>query len=635
MAHRSISSPKALFLTPLLLTLIFIVACGSSAPAEPIVVEKEVIEEVIKEVPVIKEVIKEVPVEVIVEKEVIKEVLKHVVVVPKEIKDAGDIPPTIVPGAIGTSVQAPAKAIPRGKHGGFINMDDYADVRQRIMAQSSVLNKNLSPMYNNLVEFNPETPDFSDLRCDLCTSWDLAADGMTYTFHLIPEAKWWDGVPVTAKDVVFSIENQVDPDQFEVLKGRSTSATVNTSLYVESGSSRAIDDKTVEIKTKFTAGAFLTAIANETSAIQPEHIVVGKGIQQGGKDLDAVVGSGPFKFVDYVKEVSVEYERNPDYWKDGLPYIDGMKHFIITDSGRAIAAYKTGQVLTSNQNGYTLSNAEALQLDKDMDNLTVHWGPAQFARYVMMNVQKAPFDNADVRRAVHLAIDRLAILEATGAGQGVQGYPIPPGQWYSWSDEKYENLPGFRYKDGKKHPDDVAQAQALLKKVGADGPIKLTLSSRVCCGYPDVTVILKQQLEKAFGWDITIKTMESGAGFDAYWAGDFQFAVQGGNIWSSDPDAVGSRHIRGTTMQWSGGGRGKRHVPAGLDEVFEAQQREGDQDKRRALVHQMGDLIQEGTANPYLNWSRKYWAVNHQIQNFNFTAEGRAWEHVWCDPACN
>ena len=188
MTHRSISSPRVLFLAPLLLTLIFIVACGSSAPGEQIVVEKEVIKEVIKEVPVIKEVIKEIPKEVVVEKEVIKEVVKQVIVVPKEIKDAGDIPPTVVPGAKGTSVQAPARAISRGKHGGFINMDDYADVRQRIMAQSSVLNKNLSPMYNNLVEFNPETPDFSDLRCDLCTSWDLAADGMTYTFHLIPEA---------------------------------------------------------------------------------------------------------------------------------------------------------------------------------------------------------------------------------------------------------------------------------------------------------------------------------------------------------------------------------------------------------------------------------------------------------------
>ena len=107
---------------------------------------------------------------------------------------------------------APARAIVQGKHGGFINMNDYADVRHRIIGQSSVLNKNLSPLFNNLMEFNPETPDFNDLRCDLCTSWELAADGRTYTFHINRDAHWWDGVPVTADDVVFSVEAQINPD---------------------------------------------------------------------------------------------------------------------------------------------------------------------------------------------------------------------------------------------------------------------------------------------------------------------------------------------------------------------------------------------------------------------------------------
>ena len=252
--------------------------------------------------------------------------------------------------------------------------------------------------------------------------------------------------------------------------------------------------------------------------------------------------------------MSVEYERNPQYWKEGLPYIDGMKHFVMTDSGRIIAAYKTGQILTSNQYGYNLTNAEAQQLDKDMDNLTVHWGPAEFARYVMMNSTKAPFDNADVRRAVHLALNRQAILAATAAGQGVPGYPLPPGLWYSNTDEEYANMPGYRLLDGQKHPEDLATAKSLLTQAGVDGSLELKLNARNCCGYPPVAVLVKEQLVNAFGWDITIETLESGAGFDKYWAGDFTIAVQGGNIWSSDPDAVGSRHIRGTTMQWTGGG---------------------------------------------------------------------------------
>jgi ABC-type transport system substrate-binding protein len=307
----------------------------------------------------------------------------------------------------------------------------------------------------------------------------------------------------------------------------------------------------------------------------------------------------------------------------------------MTDSGRIIAAYKTGQILTSNQYGYNLSNAEALQLDIEMDNLTVHWGPADFARYVMMNTTKAPFDNPNVRAAVNLALDRQESLDTTAAGQGVMGYPLPPNNWYSNSEEEYAVMPGFRVVDGKKSPVDLAEAKRLVEEAGVYGDqVKMTINARNCCGYPDLVVLVKEQLQDALGWDLTIEIKESGAGFDAYWAGDFTIAVQGGSLWSSDPDAVGSRYYRGTTMQWVGGGRGKRYVPVGFDEAFEAQQVEADQEKRKALVHEMGATMLADSPNPYIYYSRRYWAVEHRIQNFNFTNEGRAWEHVWCDPAC-
>jgi len=112
-------------------------------------------------------------------------------------------------------------------------------------------------------------------------------------------------------------------------------------------------------------------------------------------------GSGPFKFVKHIKDVSIEYEKTPGYFKKGRPYINGMKHFVIIDSGRTIAAFKSGQVLTSNTALTNMTTREAERLDQDMDNLTVFWGGPTGARHVYMNTTKAPFDNADVRRAVH------------------------------------------------------------------------------------------------------------------------------------------------------------------------------------------------------------------------------------------
>ena len=111
-------------------------------------------------------------------------------------------------------------------------MQQYAGVRQRGIYQSSITIMNQAPLMSMLVTYDPTTPDQTDIVCDLCTSWELAADGVTYTFRLNPDAKWHDGVPVTARDVVFSFDAMVNPDQFEILRGRSTSSTVNAGLYL-------------------------------------------------------------------------------------------------------------------------------------------------------------------------------------------------------------------------------------------------------------------------------------------------------------------------------------------------------------------------------------------------------------------
>ena len=330
----------------------------------------------------------------------------------------------------------------------------------------------------------------------------------------------------------------------------------------------------------------------------------------------------------------VEYTRNDDYFKEGRPYIDGMKHFIMTDSGRVIAAFKTGQILTSNQSIDNLTVAEALQLDEDMDNLTMHWAGPISMMYIQMNTAKAPFDQPEVRRAVKLAINPQPIINNISEGMYTKGYPLPRGFWYSLSDDEYDNLPGYRDIDGAKHPDDLAEANRLLASVGMDGPFSITLHARNCCDYPDVVVLVKQQLEEALGWDITIKVMESGAGFDAYWAGDYQFAVQGGSIFMNDPDAIFARYIRGTIPQWTGGGRGKYYAPPGLEELFDQQVQEPDVEKRKTIVHEMGRLAYEGTANPYIYWTDRHHGVEHRIQNYHFTYQGMRWEHVWCDPEC-
>ena len=642
--HHSFVGPRALILAPVLFLLVIAMGCGGAA-AEPIVVEKEVIKEIIKEIPIERQIIKEVLTEVVVEQEVLKEVVVEVVATAVPVMKVEE-----KSGKAQVAQQIQDTSKPDSKfnpiYGGVINMAQYADVRQRLIHQSSVLNMTMSPVFNNLIEWNPETDDVSDLRCDLCTSWELAENGMTYTFYIHPDAKWHDGVPVTSKDIVFSFESMVNPDQFEVLKGRSTSSHCNTGLYFETGNSRAIDPKTFELTTMFPSGGFLSAVANETCPMIAHHTVVDQKIAQGGKNLKVLNGSGPFKLTNYVKEVQVSYEKDPTYWKTdrnggAMPYVDGLEMFVISDSGRQIAAFKTGQILTVNQSIDNLTSTEALKLDEEMDNLTVHWtGPAQ-AFYVFMNTAVAPFDDVRVRRALHLALHRQPLITTFSGGTDALGYPNPEGFWYSQTKEEYANMPGFRELNGEKHPDDLAEAKRLLEEAGLAGGLEATLTARNVLGYPDLAIQVKEQLRKNLGWDITIRTMESGAGFDAYWAGDTQFAVQSGGIYSTGPDAIWARLTRGTIPQWTGGGRGKFMVPCResdgvcLDELQDLQMREPDQEKRKVITAEMSDLvINDDHSNPYLFWANHHHAVNHKIKNFHMTIQGRAWEHVWCDPDC-
>ena len=129
--------------------------------------------------------------------------------------------------------------------------------------------------------------------------------------------------------------------------------------------------------------------------------------------------------------------------------------------------------------------------------------------------------------------------------------------------------------------------------------------------------------------------MEPGAGFDAYWAGDYQFAIQGTTLNNTSPDAVHSGYVRGTRPQWAGGGRGKFFTVEGVEELFNKQMAEPDREKRKALVIQIEDaLYNRGAANAFIWWTMRHQPVENRIQNYHFTAEGMTWEHVWCDPAC-
>src|SRR5262249_49107552 len=157
----------------------------------------------------------------------------------------------------------------------------------------------------------------------------------------------------------------------------------------------------------------------------------------------------------------IELVKNKDYWKPGLPRMDGMVHYAIKDKGTAIAAYKTGRVLETNWPVTNLSNKEAVQLQKEAaDVLRIEYVRNGIIFFFFMNTSKPRCDNQKVRQAVNLAIDRQAMLNTFGVpGLDSLGPPLGVETWFGRTAEEVAQLPGWRQLNGAKHPDDIAKAK--------------------------------------------------------------------------------------------------------------------------------------------------------------------------------
>ena len=545
---------------------------------------------------------------------------------------------TPVPDA--TEVSAPAMQV---KPGGFVPMHAYqgpTTARPLIEATYSHI-MYLSPLYSGMMMYDPETADPDDITCDVCTSWSVSNDGLTFVYNIHPDATWSDGVPLTADDIVFTLESIVRPDQFDPLweghKLRSHTGLVKP--YYDS--SRAVDDKTLEVKLQFAAADWHPVIGLPSSLIGPKHIILGEGKMQGLAKPEDMITSGPFRFVEFIKDVSVEFVRNPDYFKEGRPYIDGMIHYPIIDVGSIVAAFAAEQVLMTSGNVDNMGSIESKQFQEDHgDRYTVYFvGPAG-AYHLMFNNEVAPFDDPRVRKAINLAINRQDIIEVFSVGDYTLGLPFPPGTWYGRTLEEAEQVPGFRLdSNGNKHPDDLAEARRLLADAGFPDGFKTTMTLHRAVLYVDIGTVVAQQLEEFLNIESELRVMEVTAGQQAWLNGDYAFGMQGHALPYSSPDAAFA------TVKLDGGilgdtwARGYKSTHwAEIQDLFGQQQREADQDKRLAIIRKVSDLWLDDPPLADIYWSTSTFNIHKKIQGWNphpsLYASSLKHEHIWCDPAC-
>ncbi len=316
----------------------------------------------------------------------------------------------------------------------------------------------ISMIFTGLVSLN----DKLDVQPQLAQTWSLGSDGVTWTFHLKPELKFSDGTPLSANNVVYSIDRALQPttqssiapiylalikDSDQLLAGR-ISTLIGDSLLAPNAS-------TVQIVTRKKAAYFPAMLTNNCSYVVEKSLITTYGekftdhLNQGG-------GAGPFKVFQYVHGQKIAFVPNSNYYGP-LPQLQKVIIPFYSTPDQTYRAYLQGQVQMT---GVPLSTFASDKKRQDF-----HQVPQLWIDYYTMNYLVKPFDNIDIRRAFALAIDKTAITSRVWKSSVIPTNAIVP-----------QGMPGY-------NPD----------LTGPDGTTNLK-------GNPTLAKSLLSQGLKAEGW---------------------------------------------------------------------------------------------------------------------------------------
>lgn len=440
----------------------------------------------------------------------------------------------------------------------------------------------MSTVYNTLVMFDPH--GFPKIIGDLATSWETSEDGKAWTFKLHEGVKFHDGTELTSADVKASWDRIINPPEGVTSSRRS--------FYTMIDSIDAPDKDTVVFNLKLPAASFLSMIA------APANFIYAKADIDKAPDWHKqhANGTGPFKFKKWVRGSSLEVERNPNYFKPGLPYMDGIKYFMIKDLSASAKSVRSGRTDVEFR-GFPPAEVDAIEKQLG-DKVVVRYPKAMSQWGVAINVERKPFDDERVRKALSLAINRYDMAKTLKPLSGLEtvgGLVHPDSEW-GLKPEEMQDLPGFN-PDYEKN---LEEAKQLLTEAGFPDGFKTTLVNRsvklpyidlgvyIVSAWKKIGVEAEHKLEESATWSATRRNRDFELMIDPY-----------GSSAAGDPDEMLTKFLTGASPNWG------RFSDPKVDELFKQQQIERDPQKRIELVKALQrQVISHAYWLPGLWWTR-------------------------------
>ena len=356
--------------------------------------------------------------------------------------------------ALGLSAASAQEVDPNAKPGGDIVItykDDVATLDPAIGYDWQNWSM-IKSLFDGLMDYKPGT---TELVPDLAESYEISPDGQTFTFKLRPGVKFHNGREMTAEDVKYSIDRVVNP----VTQSPGQGFFASIKGYEEAAEGKAdglsgitvVDPSTIRFELTRPDATFLHVMA-----INFSHVVPKEEVEKYGADFGKhPVGTGAFKLGEWTLGQRVVFEKNPDYWHKGLPYLDKITFEIGQEPIVALLRLQKGEIDVPGD-GIPPAKFQEVMNDPAQKARVVEGGQLHTG-YVTMNVNVPPFDNVKVRQAVNMAINKERIVQLINNRAVPANQPLPP------------SMPGYA-KDYKGYPYDPAKAKELLAEAGqADG----------------------------------------------------------------------------------------------------------------------------------------------------------------------
>ena len=470
-------------------------------------------------------------------------------------------------------------------------------------------------IYQGLLDYDNDL----NIVPELAESYEVSEDGLTVTFKLQKGVTWHDGQPFTSADVQFTI--------MEVLKKFHPRGP---NSFKEVSEIQTPDEHTAIFKLDRPAPYMMRAFAGYESPIVPKHLLEGKDIREA-ELANNPIGTGPFKFTEWKKGQYIRLDKNENYWKEGLPYLDRVVGRIIPDASTRTAAMESGEVMYGAYGA--IPNVDVVRL-REMDSIgitTDGYSMINPMSLLEFDTTEPPFDNAAIRNAISLTLDRNFLIENIWFGYGKQATSALSSNY----------APTGLYKQAPNYPEtpNVEAAKKLLDDAGftpdGDGVRVSTTLDLIPYGedwrrageyikqaLADIGIALELRYEDVPTW---IKRVY----------GDYDFAMNLNYFYQLPDPVIGVHRHYGTDQIRQGTPfvNSTRYSDADLDALLVAGATSADPDARMKIYSDIQDKL--GADQPVVNlFEMQFITVfNNKLKDHDFSAMGSysSFDRTWID----